>query len=1121
MSIDVNVQNDLVIVTESSEDITVNVSNAPGPAGVGVPVGGTTGQVLKKQSGTDYDTYWALDGGGVPYSGATGDVDLGEFGLSAGYLQVDTTPTNTPTDQGTMYWDDNAETIALVMNGTIQKVGEDLFYHVTNQSGSSIPKGTAVRFAGTDGNSGKLLIAPFIANGSLPSFYYMGITSETIANGDSGKVYEFGKMRGINTSAYNDGDILYASTSVAGGFQTTAPVAPNNIIVVAAVVNAANNGTLMIRSTISDAGANIYNSNGTLTANRTLTHGGYNLTFAGGTFSNRFTSAGRLLLGTSDEGTFLLDVNGSARIEDSSNRYLKVNETGTEFFAIGAGSTKYISANAGSQGVQISSFGQNIANGVTTFSYFGSTGTWQDKPFNIVTDYFVVNGGASTRTLFNIAPTGSIGNNHTAWYLHRIDLSGISSNPLPDVTFAYSNTDGHNAFNTTGGSTLIGTTTQVASSIFTIASTTKGVLLPRLTSTQRTAISSPATGLFLYDTTLNSLNVYNGTSWVALGSGGGGGITGSGAAGQVSYWDGTSSQAGSNNLFWDNANGRLGIGTSTPAVNLDILGTGGIGNAYMRVTRTNNSTGDAYFITQPQGTLSSSNKSWNYGLGFGSNMFKFLAFDGLTPTTYFGIFNNGNVLIQNGGTFTDSGQRLQVQGTTLLNGNVGVGGSVTPVTGYNIVNINGSNGGSLNFSLGGTRAALIYNDSLFFTINTDNSTLPLRLNGNYLDFSTTINLASKMRLTNAGRLLLGTTSEGAFIFDAVGSARITGNMNMNATASAWGSNFRVIEMQGGGTVSSFITDPSIQLLSNLYHDGSALRRITAAVGTRYFQGSGEHNFEVTGSGAIGSSATMTTAMKLTNAGRLLLGTTTETATELTISGSETASSAIARGGLLNTTLVASANNDVLVGLDIAPTFTNGAFTGVTNYGLRINGNQLNNNVSATKDVIYAESNGTTRIQISSTASGASFNTGFGLIQGTSRKWSIASYGTNADFVFYNDATATNSLFISGTTNNVSINSTTDAGFRLDVNGTARVSGDFTIADTRNIILATGTGTKIGTTTSQKLSFWNATPIVQPTTAVASATRVGGGGTALTDTDTFDGYTLSQIVKALRNAGLLA
>ena len=65
MSIDVNVQNDLVIVTESSEDITVNVSNAAGPAGVGVPVGGTTGQVLKKLSNTNYDTYWAADASGL------------------------------------------------------------------------------------------------------------------------------------------------------------------------------------------------------------------------------------------------------------------------------------------------------------------------------------------------------------------------------------------------------------------------------------------------------------------------------------------------------------------------------------------------------------------------------------------------------------------------------------------------------------------------------------------------------------------------------------------------------------------------------------------------------------------------------------------------------------------------------------------------------------------------------------------------------------------------------------------------------------------------------------------------------------------------------------------------
>lgn len=66
-----------------------------------------------------------------------------------------------------------------------------------------------------------------------------------------------------------------------------------------------------------------------------------------------------------------------------------------------------------------------------------------------------------------------------------------------------------------------------------------------------------------------------------------------------------------------------------------------------------------------------------------------------------------------------------------------------------------------------------------------------------------------------------------------------------------------------------------------------------------------------------------------------------------------------------------------------------------------------------------------------------------------------------------------------------------------------------------------TGTKFGTATTQKMGWWNATPIAQPTTGVGTATRVGGGGTTVTDTDTFDGYTIGQVVKALRSMGKLA
>ena len=84
-----------------------------------------------------------------------------------------------------------------------------------------------------------------------------------------------------------------------------------------------------------------------------------------------------------------------------------------------------------------------------------------------------------------------------------------------------------------------------------------------------------------------------------------------------------------------------------------------------------------------------------------------------------------------------------------------------------------------------------------------------------------------------------------------------------------------------------------------------------------------------------------------------------------------------------------------------------------------------------------------------------------------------------------------------------------------------LAGSLKINDTFNIVFDTTNGSKIATSPTQKLSFWNATPIVQPTTAVASATVVSGAGGTVKHDDTFDGYTVEKVVRALRNIGLLA
>jgi hypothetical protein len=63
------------------------------------------------------------------------------------------------------------------------------------------------------------------------------------------------------------------------------------------------------------------------------------------------------------------------------------------------------------------------------------------------------------------------------------------------------------------GNLLIGTSTNVASSALTVDSTTKGFLPPRMTTAQRDAIASPATGLIVYNTSTNKHQGFNGTAW--------------------------------------------------------------------------------------------------------------------------------------------------------------------------------------------------------------------------------------------------------------------------------------------------------------------------------------------------------------------------------------------------------------------------------------------------------------------------------------------------------------------------------------------------------------------------------------------------------------------------------
>ena len=177
-------------------------------------------------------------------------------------LFFDTATATEPEVEGQLVWDNDFDTLSFVLKGgeTVLQIGQETLFHVKNQTGSTINKGTAVGFAGTVGNSGRLLVKPFIANGSEPSQYFVGLATENILDGEDGYATHFGRLQQVDTSSFEEGDILYVSSTTPGALSTLSPLAPNNIVQVAAVITkSATVGSLLIRPTI---GSNINKDEG-------------------------------------------------------------------------------------------------------------------------------------------------------------------------------------------------------------------------------------------------------------------------------------------------------------------------------------------------------------------------------------------------------------------------------------------------------------------------------------------------------------------------------------------------------------------------------------------------------------------------------------------------------------------------------------------------------------------------------------------------------------------------------------------------------------------------------------------------------------------------------------------
>lgn len=183
----------------------------------------------------------------VQFTNQLGPVDLIRFDRTHTH-EEERTP-------GTVCWSPEDQTLNIEHPGGVtQQVGQETYAYVRNGTANTIPNGTPVMFAGAaeDGLSGaRLLVSPIVADGSFPSLYGLGITTQDLDPGQDGRVTVWGKVRELNTSAWNAGDILYADPFNAGQLTNVKPTAPNNVVPFAAVLKKdATLGEIFVRPTI-------------------------------------------------------------------------------------------------------------------------------------------------------------------------------------------------------------------------------------------------------------------------------------------------------------------------------------------------------------------------------------------------------------------------------------------------------------------------------------------------------------------------------------------------------------------------------------------------------------------------------------------------------------------------------------------------------------------------------------------------------------------------------------------------------------------------------------------------------------------------------------------------------
>ena len=901
---------------------------------------------------------------------------------------------------------------------------------VRNQTGATLTKGTVVYISGATGNNP--IVSKAIATGDSTSAQTFGLLQTDIANNATGYVVMTGDLTGLDTSAFTEGQQLYLSGTVAGTYTATKTLAPTHLVYVGIITRS--------HPTLGQIEVKIQN--------------GYEL----GELHN------------------VAAPNGSA-----SNNDGLFWETSTQLWK-----NKSIAT----------ILGYTPANAARSLTINGTAyDLTADRTWSVGT---VTSVGLTVPTGFTNGTSVTTSGNLTLGFATGYSLPTTASQTNWDTAY----TNRITSLTTTGSSgsaTLVSNTLNIPT--YTLSGLGGQPLATNLTSLSGLAyvsssfVKMTAAGTFSLDTNTYYLSS-NPSNYIALTalSSTATGLTYTNTTGIFSLTSGYVIPATTSATNWDTAyTNRITTLTTT----------GSSGSATLSSNTLNIPT---YTLSGLGGQALSTNLTSLSGLTYASTSFVKMTASGTfaLDTSVYYLASNPNSYTANLGTVTSvAALTLGTTGTD-LSSSVATG-TTTPVITLNVPTASATNRGALSSAdwttfnskqstitlttTGSSGASTLVSNTLNIPTYTlaglggVASTRTLTINGTTYDLSADrtwtistnpsarveqnfIATAAQTTFTITGGYVVGlvdvfvngvrylpsdyTATNGTTV--VLGIGLLAGDavtiLNYTSSIAALPTSRNVQDFTATAGQTTFtVTNGYIVGLIDVFVNGSKLTssEFTATNGTTFVLtvastvGDQVQSINYTASvNGISGAGTANYVPKFTATGTIGNSSIQDLTTGVLVSNSVTAASAIARGTYLTPTLVASANSDVLVGLDIAPTFTNGAFTGVTNTALRLANNQFigaKNNSSTTYNILGINSsntvvfgNGTINSSFNGSTLdlGSNSSTGIRFYNGT--QWGQI-FGGTGNFILQNGGTFT------------------DAGYRLDVVGTARVSGAATFSST--------------------------------------------------------------------------